>query len=46
MAQYKNVLLPKSGVKVFYREQVAAPDAPVMLLLHTGFPHPLTSTAT
>ncbi|KAJ5765136.1 hypothetical protein N7520_004695 [Penicillium odoratum] len=35
--QYKNISLPKSGVKVFYREQKAASDAPVILLLH-GFP--------
>jgi len=35
--QNKNISLPKSGVKIFYREQKAAPDAPVILLLH-GFP--------
>ncbi|KAJ6110944.1 alpha/beta-hydrolase [Penicillium sp. IBT 16267x] len=35
--QKKNISLPKSGVKIFYREQKAAPDAPVILLLH-GFP--------
>ncbi|KAJ5641980.1 hypothetical protein N7490_005980 [Penicillium lividum] len=35
--RYKNILLPKSGAKVFYREQKAASDAPVVLLLH-GFP--------
>lgn len=35
--QNKYLPLPKSGVKVFYREQIAAPDAPVILLLH-GFP--------
>ncbi|PYI09383.1 soluble epoxide hydrolase [Aspergillus sclerotiicarbonarius CBS 121057] len=36
MTQIKRVTLPKSEIKIFYREQ-GAPDAPVLLLLH-GFP--------
>ncbi|KAJ6031915.1 hypothetical protein N7540_002647 [Penicillium herquei] len=35
--QHKTIALPKSGVRLFYREQTAAIDAPVILLLH-GFP--------
>ena len=36
-AQNKTISLPKSGVKVFYREQSPSASAPVFLLLH-GFP--------
>lgn len=35
--QLKTIALPKSGVKVFYREQKPSDNAKVVLLLH-GFP--------